>query len=49
LLGIVLLSMAVAMVEDRSPRGRLHVAARVFICCGMTVLGGSWLMYMIHG
>jgi hypothetical protein len=49
LLATVLLSMAMAMVEDRSPRERLYVAARVFFCCVMTTLGGSWLMHLIHG
>jgi hypothetical protein len=49
LLAAVLLSMAMAMVEDRAPRERLYVAIRVFSCCAMTTLGGSWLMYLIHG
>jgi hypothetical protein len=49
LLAAVLLSMALAIVEDRAPRERLHVAIRVFLCCAMTTLGGSWLMYLIHG
>ena len=49
LLAAVLLSMAMAIVEDRAPRERLCVAIRVFFCCVMTTLGGSWLMYLIHG
>ena len=49
LLAAVLLSMAMAMVEDRSPRERLYVAARVFFCCALTTLCGSWLMHAIHG
>ena len=49
LLAAVLLSMALAIVEDRAPRERLHVAIRVFLCFAMTTLGGSWLMYQIHG
>ena len=49
LLAAVLLSMAMAMVEDRVPRERLYVAIRVFFCCAMTTLGGSWLMHLIHG
>ena len=49
LLAAVLLSMAMAMVENRSPRERLYVAARVLFCCAVTTLGGSWLMRLIHG
>ena len=49
LLAAVLLSMAMAMVENRTPRERLHVAFRVFFCCTLTTLGGSWLMHLIHG
>lgn len=49
LLVAVLLSIAMAMVEDRSPRERLCVAARVLFCCAMTTLGGGWLMHLIHG
>ena len=49
LLAAVLLSMAMATVEDRAPRERLYVAIRVFFCCAMTTLGGGWLMYLIHG
>lgn len=49
LLTAVLLSMAMAMMEDRSPRERIYVAARVFFCCAMTTIGGSWLMHLIHG
>ena len=45
----VLLSMAMAMVEDRAPRERLYAAIRVFFCCATTTLGGSWLMYLMHG
>jgi hypothetical protein len=49
LLAAVLLSMAMAMVEHRTPRERLSVAIRVFFCCALTTLGGGWLMYLIHG
>ena len=49
LLAAVLLSMALAMVEHRAPRERLYVAIRVFFCCALTTLGGSWLMHLIHG
>jgi len=49
LLAAFLLSVAIAMVEHRSLRERLYVAARVFLCCAMTTLGGSWVMRLIHG
>jgi hypothetical protein len=49
LLAAVLLSMAMAMVENRTRRERLYVAIRVFFCCALTTLGGGWLMCLIHG
>ena len=49
LLATVLLSLAMAIMENRSGLERLQVALRVFFCCGMTMLGGSWLMFLIHG
>ena len=49
LLAAILLSTAMAMVDPRTPRERLSVAFRVFFCCTLTTLGGSWLMYLIHG
>jgi hypothetical protein len=49
LLAAILLSMAMAMAEHRSPRERLSVAIRVFFCCALTTLGGGWSMYLIHG
>jgi len=45
----ILLSIAMAMLEHRTSRERLYVAARVFLCCAMTTVGGSWLMRLIHG
>ena len=49
LLAAVLLSMALAIVEDRSLRERLRVAGRVLFCCVMITLGRGWLMRLIHG
>ena len=49
LLAAVLLSIAMAMMEHRSPRERLYVAMRVFFCCALTAVGGSWMMHLIHG
>jgi hypothetical protein len=49
LLAAILLSLALAMVEDRSARERLYVAVRTFACCALSIVGGSWLMRLIHG
>ncbi len=49
LLTAILLAIALAMAEDRSPRTRLYAAARVFGGCLAATLGGGWLMYLIHG
>jgi fluoride ion exporter CrcB/FEX len=49
LLAALLLSMAMAMVEHRTPRERLSVAIHTFFCCALTTLGGGWFMYLIHG
>ena len=49
LLTAFLLTIALAMVEDRSPRERLCVAARVFLGCVIATVGGSWVMLLIHG
>lgn len=49
LLTAILLSLGLAMLEDRSPRERLYVAVRVFLCCAVVTLGGSRLMQLIHG
>jgi len=49
LLAALLLSMALAMAEDRTLRERLYAAARMFFCCVGTVVGGGWLMHLIHG
>ena len=48
LLAAVLLSIALAMVEDRSPHQRLFAAARMFLACVAATIGGSWLMHLIH-
>jgi len=45
----VLLAAAMSAIEDRSPRERAWVAARVFVYCVAAVVGGSWLMHAIHG
>ena len=49
LLAAVLLALAMAMMEDRTPRGRLYAAARTFLGCAVWIVGGSWFMHLIHG
>ena len=49
LLAAVLLSLALAMLDDRSLRERLFVATRLLFLCAVTTLGGAWLMRLIHG
>jgi hypothetical protein len=49
LLAAILLSLGLAMVEDRTPTERVYAALRAFFCCVLTTVGGSWLMRLIHG
>jgi hypothetical protein len=49
LLAALLLALAMAMLEDRTTRERLYVAARVLLCCALSMAGGGWLMRLIHG
>jgi len=44
-----LLAVSMAAVDNRSPRERLRIAARVFFGCAAAVLGGGWLMRLLHG
>lgn len=48
LLCAVLLSLAMAAVERRTPRERLIAGVRFFVCCLVTVFAGGWLMHWIH-
>ena len=45
----VALAAALAAVEDRTPRERAYVAARVFCGCVLAVFAGGWMMFFIHG
>jgi hypothetical protein len=45
----VLLAVAMAMVDDRTPRQRLLAAGRVLLICAVVTVGGGWLMRLIHG
>ena len=38
-----------AAMDHRTQRERGWVAARTFVYCVAAVVGGSWLMYAIHG
>jgi hypothetical protein len=49
LLAAVLLSMAMAMVGERSTHERLCVAARLLFNCAVAMIGGGWLMHLLHG
>jgi hypothetical protein len=49
LLVAVLLSVAMALLGNRSLRERLCVATYIFLCCAAATLVGSWGMYLIHG
>lgn len=49
LLCALLLAAVTAVTEKRTPRERVWVATRTFVCCVTTVMVGSWLMYAIHG
>jgi hypothetical protein len=45
----VLLSTALALLEDRSRRERVDVAIYLLLCCAVTTLAGTWVMRLIHG
>jgi len=49
LLTALLLSVAMAAVENCGPRERVYVAVRVFACSVMSLVGGGWVMRLIHG
>jgi hypothetical protein len=49
LLVALLLSLAMALIGNRSLRDRLYEAIYLLLCCAVTTLVGSWAMYLIHG
>jgi hypothetical protein len=49
LLAALLLAAAWAMLDERPARERVYVGVRVLFCAIATVVGGSWLMRLIHG
>ena len=44
-----LVSAALAMAEDRTPVQRVWAAVRVFAGCAIAIVGGGWIMRLIHG
>jgi hypothetical protein len=44
-----MLASAFAAIEDRTRRERLYVAIRFFLGCLASVVGGDWMMRLIHG
>jgi len=44
LLMALLVSTAMAMIDNRGARERLYVAVRMFAWCAIAVVGGGWLM-----
>jgi len=49
LLMALLLSAAMALIGSRSLQERLYAATYLLLCCAVTTLAGSWVMYWIHG
>jgi hypothetical protein len=49
LLTAVLLSAAMALIGNRSMSERLYAATYILLCCVVSTVVGSWIMYLIHG
>ncbi len=49
LFAALLLAAAWAMLDTRSLRERLNAGIRVILGCVAAVIGGGWLMRLIHG
>ena len=49
LLFAVVLSAALALIGNRSPRERVNAATYFFLCCVVATVAGSWCMRLIHG
>jgi hypothetical protein len=45
----VLISAAMALLDERSLRQRVHTAAYLLLCFAVTTVAGSWIMHLIHG
>jgi hypothetical protein len=49
LLTAALIATGIALTENRSVRERVNHAIYMFLCCTLAVVGGGWLMFLIHG
>jgi hypothetical protein len=49
LFSAALVAAVTAAMDNRPLRERGWVAARTFLYCVGAVVGGSWVMYAIHG
>ena len=49
LLCAALVAGVTAAMDNRPPRERGWVAARIFVYCVAAVVGGGWLMHAVHG
>jgi hypothetical protein len=49
LLVAALLATAMALIGSRTLPERIAAALYQLLCCVVTVLAGSWIMYWIHG
>jgi hypothetical protein len=45
----LMIALIVALFGNRTRRERLRHAAWFFICSIAAVIGGSWLMHLVHG
>jgi hypothetical protein len=49
LLLALLMSAATALRGNRSARDRVYHAVYLMLSCLIATVGGSWIMYLIHG
>jgi|HubBroStandDraft_2_1064218.scaffolds.fasta_scaffold1153046_2 hypothetical protein len=45
----MVISGVVALLGRRSARERVYHAGYLFLCCVVSVVAGSWFMYLVHG
>ena len=48
-LAAMMLSAALALIGNRTPRERAYAGTYFFLCSVVATVGGSWLMQLIHG
>jgi len=49
LLVAALLSAALALLGNRTPRERVDAGIYFFLCCMTATFAGAWMMRLIHG